>query len=77
MCNEWMVVFCFFDYSSLYVCNRWKWNVYQVKSMGEIYKKACVVSMNLVGNLSNVENIPSQCGNNLSKFKMLIYILQL
>jgi hypothetical protein len=44
--------------------------------MSEIYKKACDVNMNLVGNLSNVENIPSQCGNNLSKFKML-YILQL
>jgi len=44
--------------------------------MGEIYKKACDVSMNLVGNLSNVENIPSKCDNNLSKFKML-YILQL
>lgn len=35
---------------------------YQAKSMGEIYKKACDVSMNLVDNLSNIENIPSQCG---------------
>jgi len=44
--------------------------------MGEIYKKACDVRMNLVDDLSNIENIPSQCGNNLSKFKML-YNLQL